>query len=356
VAVDEVMQRFKGRSHDTLTILTKPTSEGYKIWVVADEGYVLVWIYHQRGKGPLDVKVPKELGSNKTATVVVDLLDQLSKQSGYAYGVFLDNLFTSHKLLLYLRRRGYGVTGTARSNFGIYKNFVQLKNQDKKQDKILWGELKMVVTSDNQMMQFAWQDNSVVLFQSTMFDGQAYIIRDRKRSSRTSISAKTARAPFGNKPRAKLSIPDFDDVYNHYMGAVDQADSASSLPRIPCNFAGSGAALLEGVDGLELDLLATYSLDVPNIDLRQYIDDCGSFLLKEAGQKADYLDQIFQLAQLYRNVSFPPAAGFWPPNLIVCPGHNDTSCIKVMDCKSTSDEGLGSLWPRALRNENCRPN
>ncbi len=137
MAVDEVMQRFKGRSHDTLTILTKPTPEGYKIWVIADEGYVLVWTYHQRGKRPLDVKVPKELGSNKTATVVVDLLDRLSKQPGYAYGVFLDNLFTSHKLLLYLRKRGYGVTETARSNSGIYKDFVQLKNQDKKQDKIL---------------------------------------------------------------------------------------------------------------------------------------------------------------------------------------------------------------------------
>ena len=86
----------------------------------------------------------------------------------------------------------------------------------------------MVVTSDNQVMQFAWKDNSIVLFQSTMFDGQAYIIRDRKRPSRTSTSAKTARAPFGNKPRAKLSIPDFDDVYNHYMGAVDQADQLRS--------------------------------------------------------------------------------------------------------------------------------
>ena len=137
VAVDEVMQRFKGRSHDTLTIPTKPTPEGYKIWVVADEGYVLAWIYHQRGKAPLDVKVSKELGSNKTVTVVADLLDQLPKQSGYIYEVFLDNLFTSHKLLLYLRKRGYGVIGTARSNSGIYKEFVQLKTQDKKRDKIL---------------------------------------------------------------------------------------------------------------------------------------------------------------------------------------------------------------------------
>ncbi len=62
-----------------------------------------------------------------------------------------------------------------------------------------------------------------------MFDDQIYIIRDRKRSSRTSISAKTARAPFDDKSRAMLSISNFDDVYNHYMRAVDQTDQLRSF-------------------------------------------------------------------------------------------------------------------------------
>ncbi len=56
-----------------------------------------------------------------------------------------------------------------------------------------------------------------------------YIIRDRKRSSRTSISAKTARASFNDKPRAMLLISNFDDVYNHYMRAVDQTDQLRSF-------------------------------------------------------------------------------------------------------------------------------
>lgn len=55
--------------------------------------------------------------------------------------------------------------------------------------------------------------------------------------------------------------------------------------------------------------LTTYSLDLPNIDLRQYIDDCASFLVKGASEKVEYLGQMFQLAELYRNVSFSPAAG-----------------------------------------------
>jgi len=39
-------------------------------------------------------------------------------------------------LLLYLQKRDYEVIETARSNFKIYKKFVQLKTQDKKRDKI----------------------------------------------------------------------------------------------------------------------------------------------------------------------------------------------------------------------------
>ncbi len=72
-----------------LTIFTKSTSEDYKIWVIADEDYVLAWIYHQRDKESLDVKISKKLESNKTATVIADLLDQLSKQLDYIYEVFL---------------------------------------------------------------------------------------------------------------------------------------------------------------------------------------------------------------------------------------------------------------------------
>ncbi len=224
MTVDEVMQRFKNRLHDTRIILTKLTSEDYKIWMIADEDYVLVWIYHQRDKESLNVKISKKLESNKIVTMIADLLDQLSKQSDYVYKVFLNNLFTSHKLLLYLRKRDYEVIDTARSNFEIYKKFVQLKTQDKKRNKILWKELKMMIISDNQIMQFVWKDNAIILFQLTMFDDQIYIIRDRKRSSKTSISAKTARALFNDKSHAMLLILNFDDVYNHYMKAVNQTD------------------------------------------------------------------------------------------------------------------------------------
>ena len=132
-------------------------------------------------------------------------------------------------LLLYLQKRDYEVIETARSNFKIYKKFVQLKTQDKKRDKIFWEKLKMMIIFDNQIMQFVWKDNSIILFQSTMFDNQIYIIRDRKRFSRTSINAKTARTSFNDKSHAMLSILNFDDVYNHYIRVVNQADQLRSF-------------------------------------------------------------------------------------------------------------------------------
>ena len=49
LAVDEAMARFQGRSHEKVTLPNKPTPEGFKIWVLADFGYVLTWLWHQKG-------------------------------------------------------------------------------------------------------------------------------------------------------------------------------------------------------------------------------------------------------------------------------------------------------------------
>ena len=44
VTVDECISRFKGHSHDTLTIPSKPTPTGYKIWAIAQKRYILSWL------------------------------------------------------------------------------------------------------------------------------------------------------------------------------------------------------------------------------------------------------------------------------------------------------------------------
>lgn len=77
--------------------------------------------------------------------------------------MFLDNLFTSSKLLLALRDRGIGATETARTNSGIILKFVKLKKRDKKADKVPWGTLKRVVTKDHMIIQLVWKDNLIAL-------------------------------------------------------------------------------------------------------------------------------------------------------------------------------------------------
>ena len=130
------------------------------------------------------------------------LLGLLQKQTTESpYIVWLDNLFSSTKLFRYLHQLGYGATSTARTNSGIYAEFVNRKQVDKKKDDISWGTLYSAPTADNNINQHAWKDNALVLFLSTTHPipgPDQLIIRNRKRPSKTSTSAKTARKPFGS--------------------------------------------------------------------------------------------------------------------------------------------------------------
>ena len=100
---------MEGRSCNIVTIPSKPISTGYKVWAIAQTGYILGVLYHRIGKGPVGSKVPEGSGINPTQAVVVTLLQTLLRIVGPSlrYCVYLDNLFTSTTLLLY-----YGVLDT----------------------------------------------------------------------------------------------------------------------------------------------------------------------------------------------------------------------------------------------------
>ena len=46
VSIDEAMIRFHGRSRDTFKMPNKPIDEGYKVFCLADRGYVLIFAWH----------------------------------------------------------------------------------------------------------------------------------------------------------------------------------------------------------------------------------------------------------------------------------------------------------------------
>jgi hypothetical protein len=68
-----------------VNIPSKPTPEGFKIWVLGNEGYILDWLWHAKGnkKGPvdLDTSFTKKEGLSKTQAVVLDLLTQRNKET-----------------------------------------------------------------------------------------------------------------------------------------------------------------------------------------------------------------------------------------------------------------------------------
>ena len=162
IAVDESIARFKGRAYETIIIPNKPIKTGFKVWMVANIGYILHWIYHQKGKGPWNCILVK--GLNLTASVVVRILDILPKDiklgSNPRYHVFLDNLFVSYKLLIELCCRNIRATGTARSNLGVIKDLLELKLMDKKENTMPWGTLHIRYTLNHQVAQFLLKDNS----------------------------------------------------------------------------------------------------------------------------------------------------------------------------------------------------
>ena len=97
-----------GYAPEIVNIPSKPTSEGFKIWILANAGYILDFIWHAKGekKGPVDLDTSfiKGEGFLKTQAVVLDLLLQTDETKERFYPpkkhiVWLNNLFISVKLL-----------------------------------------------------------------------------------------------------------------------------------------------------------------------------------------------------------------------------------------------------------------
>ena len=59
---------------------------------------------------------------------------------------------------------------------------------------------------------------------STVHIGRKTVETLRRRPAKTSSNARTFRASFGDLAVKKLPIPDFIDLYNHFMNGVDVAD------------------------------------------------------------------------------------------------------------------------------------
>ncbi|KAI8648825.1 DDE-Tnp-1-7 domain-containing protein [Fusarium sp. Ph1] len=268
LAIDECIIRYTGRSDAITTIKSKPDPVGFKIWVIAQLGFFIHWLWHIKDAehGAVGVEISTQILSsqpsqpsqpsqarsrkrrkvsakaaeeapdieddgeavNSTQAVVIGLTKTLPKST---YHVFVDNLFSSPPLFRNLRKQGYGATGTARANSGIHEELVRDKNDDGKVKKMYeFNAVKAIPTPDNQVNQIAWKDTKLVLFLSTVFTGadDERVIRQRKKPSSKKSEAKPIRRFFRNEAVEMINIPTVAAAYNDEMNHVDRGDQLRS--------------------------------------------------------------------------------------------------------------------------------
>lgn len=263
ISVDEAMVRFTGKSKDIVHLHNQPIPIGYKIWVAADSGYFLHWIFHSKGNGPVEYDGSKYPDLAPTQGVVAQLLEMLppppSPQHGYH--CFMDNLFTTPQLLMEPRNKGIAATGTTRPNRIHSKQLTTLKAEDKTKDSIPWGTVYARKNKSEEVMQFGFKDNAFVLLLSTVYDGWEPPIKMlRRQPAKSSTSARTSRAPFQGEPTKILEIPQLTNAYNNHMNGVDIGDQLRSAFQAKRRIKRGGQQALLYLFLLEVAVTNTYLL------------------------------------------------------------------------------------------------
>lgn len=229
VSIDETMIRGFGRSHHTFKMPNKPIKQGYKLFAIADQGYILYWLWASRHKSLVEVKKQDDL--TMTGSMVLQLIQQGLPSHRNNYTVYMDNYFTTIPLFDRLRQLGIGACGTTRPNASkkLFPKALSLLKDSKKSQP--WNTLYAAPAGPDSdidsVLCIAWQDNNIVTALSTVHTvhkSTDWIPRLRKRPAKTSTSAKIAREPFNDQSTKELPIPRLIDEYNFNMGGVDRAN------------------------------------------------------------------------------------------------------------------------------------
>jgi hypothetical protein len=106
LTVDEMMIRFEGRDHWVRRIKGKPTPEGFKVWGLAAESYLLAFQVHK----------PTARRANTHGAIHHIVMQLIHPYRGTNRILFMDNLFTSPALARHLFKEGIRCCGTTRTN------------------------------------------------------------------------------------------------------------------------------------------------------------------------------------------------------------------------------------------------
>ena len=219
MTVDEMMQRFKGRSPDTFRMRGKPIGSGYKFYSICDVDTKFVFCVLPYGRCSTKVGV---------IATVEELIKSLPDRGDYDYVAVMDNYFTYDRTLLTCLDAGVHVVGTARGK----PNWPPAALKD--QDDMRFNSLHHLTHSSGKFKIYRWMDNGVVYLVSTLHDPKAVVERHRKRPRTTQNNRMNVRNVWGDKHVRNIEIPGCVDTYNQKKVGVDGADQliASYAPHI----------------------------------------------------------------------------------------------------------------------------
>jgi hypothetical protein len=189
----------------------KPITQGYKVYGIADHGYLYNFIWSSRNKGLQEILLQPDL--TKNGCLVKNLALSLPRTK---LTIYMDNYFTSIPLFKELRSLEFGAVGTTRPHKQFPSEFKELK--ERFATKLQWNTLLAKVV-DNTLC-LAGQDNNIVLALSnvhTVHKVEDFKEKLRKRPAKTSTNGWIVRQVFGSEPTKELEIPRFIDDYNQYM-------------------------------------------------------------------------------------------------------------------------------------------
>ncbi len=200
-SVDEAMVPYYGRNSSKQRIQNKPVRVGYKMWVMAEtSGYVIDFDPYQGAKGGKSAKATNTtwgLGEQ----VVLRAAEALPMDG--AQHLFMDNFFTSFRLLKHLRDNGINATGTIRVN---KLNDCPIINREKLKKKPR-GYSDQCTVSDGSLTVVGWNDNRPV-----------YVASNCEQSNPLSDVSRWSSA---EKKKIQIPQPNMVRSYNKDMGGVD---------------------------------------------------------------------------------------------------------------------------------------
>ena len=211
LSIDEQIVRYYGKNGLKQFMRGKPIRFGFKQWIMCcgRTGYCYQMDLYQG-------KEKKETGSMFKDTlggkVVLAMTQHLDNTSDHE--IYLDNFFTSYKLLAHMKDLGIRVTGTTRAN-RTAKCSLESDIDMKKKSR---GVYDYKFDKENGIFFLKWNDNSIVTIGS----------------NHQSFTPVGSAKRWSNKERKHINVPQphLIAMYNKYMGGVDHLDWLTQKYRI----------------------------------------------------------------------------------------------------------------------------